>query len=188
MSDREPTTDADVRVEVWTRDASPPPDDPRATVLARLRELESEGVVDDLSVRVWGKFVPATDEHDNPNASGGAEESGEFDESNATDGSGSPGEPDGSDPPARERVAAFRRWADRDGHSLEPAFERCERSSMVSEEVTDAIRLPLQCLAVYGGDRLVGVFPCSTEDGNNTVRDCLERLETGGLVGDSSGE
>jgi len=41
------------------RDASPPPSDPRAGVLDRLRELETDGVVDDVSVRVWGRYVAA---------------------------------------------------------------------------------------------------------------------------------
>jgi len=152
-------TGPDLRVEVWMRDASPPADDPRATVLERLREFESRGVVDDLSVRVWGEYVAPPD-----------------------------AEPDGTEPPARERVAAFRAWAERNGHSLEPAFYRVERSSLVSEAGTDAIRLPLQCLAVYDGDRLVGVFPCSTADGTNTVADCLRRLETGDIAGDPTVE
>jgi len=155
MSHDDPGTE--LRVEVWMRDAAPPADDPRTAVLDRLRELGSRGVVEDLSVRVWGEHVAAPD-----------------------------GEPDGTDPPARERIAAFQRWAERNGHSLEPAFYRVERSSLVSEEGTDAIRLPLQCLAVYEGDRLVGVFPCSTADGTNTVGDCLRRLETGAIAGDST--
>ncbi|MEF8863057.1 MAG: L,D-transpeptidase [Haloarculaceae archaeon] len=149
----------DVRVDVWMRDAAPPPDDPRKTVLERLREFETEGTVDDVSMRVWGTFIAAPDD-----------------------------EHDGSESLARERVAEFQRWAERNGHSLEPAFERCERSSMVSEKGNDAIRLPMQCLAVYEGDRLVGVFPCSTADGTNTVEGCLERLETGDLAGDPNSE
>ncbi|MFC6942738.1 HTH domain-containing protein [Salinirubellus sp. GCM10025818] len=157
MNHHEPRTD--VRVEVWMRDASPLPDDPRATVLARLREFEAEGIVDDVSVRIWGTFLAVPE-----------------------DGT------DELDPPIRGRVGKFQRWAERNGHSLEPAFDRFERSSIVSEGETDVIRLPMQCLAVYEDDRLVGVFPCSTGDGTNTVADCVDRLETGDVVGDSDVE
>ena len=157
MSHREPGDN--VRVEVWMRDAAPPPDDPRATVLNRLREFRTEGIIDEVSVRTWGTFVAALD-----------------------------GEADDPESLAGERVAAFQRWAERNGHSLEPAFEQCERSSLVSEAGNDVIRLPLQCLAVYEDDRLAGVFPCSTPDGTNTVGDCLERLKTGDVIGDSTVE
>lgn len=135
------------------RDASPPPGDPRARVLDRLRELETDGVVDDVSVRVWGRYVAApTDEP--------ADEA-QF---------------------VQSRIAEFEAWGDREGHSLEPAFQRCERTTMVSAERREVIRLPLQCLAVYAGDRLHGVFPCSTAIGTETVRDCVRRLEAGDVV------
>jgi len=147
-----------VRVVVWMRDA-PPPDDPRSGVLDRLRELETDGVVDDVSVRVWGRYVdPPADE------------------------------PPGEEGTLQTRIAEFEAWADREGHSLEPAFGRCERTTMVSTERREVIRLPLQCLAVYAGDRLVGVFPCSTGGGTETVADCLRRLEAGDVVDTSETE
>jgi hypothetical protein len=142
-----------LRVVVWMRELSPPPEDPRETVLARLRELETAGQVDEVSVRVWGKSVPVP------------EESG-----------------DGPRSPVQRRVATFRDWAEREGHSLGPAFRRYEQSTMVSEERNEALRLPLQCLAVYEDERLVGVFPCSTDIKTETVADCLDRLERGELT------
>jgi hypothetical protein len=157
MSDHEPAEE--LRVVVWTRDPSPPPGDPRRDVLSRLREVESTGVVDDVSVQVWSKHVSAPAD--------------DADESSLR---------------VRRRVAEFVQWADRNGHSLEPAFRWCERSSMVSEERTAVIRLPLLCLAVHEGGRLVGVFPCSTEGGTNTVADCLDRLETGDVTDEPSAE
>lgn len=126
------------------------PDDPRRTVLSRLRELEAAEIVDDVSVRIWGKSIPA-----------------------------SPDELDASASLVHDRIAAFQRWAGRNGHSLEPAFRWCEHSTMVSEERSEVIRLPLQCLAVYEEDQLVGVFPCRGDQGTNTVADCLHRLEPG---------
>jgi len=142
-----------VHVVVWMRDAPPPPDDPRSRVLDRLRELEADSAVDDVSVRVWGRYV-------DPPADAPANEAG----------------------PIQARIAEFEAWADREGHSLEPAFGRCERTTMVSTDRREVIRLPLQCLAVYAGDRLVGVFPSSTGSGAETVADCVRRLEAGDVV------
>lgn len=140
----------DLRVEVWMRDLSPPPDDPRTNVLTRLRAFEAEGFVDEVSVRVWGKNVTVSRK--------GA---------------------DGGSAVIRERVSEFQAWAERNGHSLEPAFRWCDQSSMVSERRNEVIRLPLQCLAIYADDHLVGVFPCSKDGETKTVGDCVARLETG---------
>jgi hypothetical protein len=142
-----------VRVVVWLRDAPPAPDDPRSGILDRHRELEIDGAVDDVSVRVWGQYV------DPPADDVGSEEE-----------------------PIQTRIAEFEAWADREGHPLEPAFGRCERTTMVSTDRREVIRLPPQCLAVYAGDRLVGVFPCSTGSGTETVADCVGRLEAGDVV------
>lgn len=153
-------TPAGVRVPaaLTVRDCAPP-DDPRSAVLARLRELDATGGIDDVTVRVWGKRVAPP-----------------------SDGT------DGRDSRVQERVAEFLSWAERNGHSLEPAFRRCERSTMVSEERREAIRRPLQSLAVYEDGRLVGVFPCSTVDGTNTVSDCVRRLESGDVGAEPSPE
>ncbi|WP_435197389.1 HTH domain-containing protein [Natronomonas sp. EA1] len=141
------TTSRTVRVKVWLR-GYVLPDGPRRTVLSRLLELEAAEVVEDVSVRRWGKFIPA-----------------------------SPDELEASQ--VHDRIAEFQQWADRNGHSLEPAFHRCEQSTMVSEERCEVIRLPLQCLAVYEDDQLTGVFPYTDDEGTNTVADGLRRLEQG---------
>ena len=60
MTSRKPSED--LRVEVWMRDLSPPPGDPRKNVLSRLRAFEAEGFVDEVSVRVWGKNVTVSRE------------------------------------------------------------------------------------------------------------------------------
>lgn len=149
----------DLRVVVWMRDLSPPPGDPRAEVLSRLHELEAAGIVDDVSVRIWGKDIAASNDV--------ANDDGRL---------------------VRERIANFQKWAERNDHSLEPAFRWYERSSLVSEERHEVIRLPLQCLVVYKDDCLVGVFPCSTTNGANTVADCLQRLEAGDFDSQANGE
>ncbi|MFB6168495.1 MAG: HTH domain-containing protein [Haloferacaceae archaeon] len=49
-------------------------------------------------------------------------------------------------------------------------------------EAVETGRLPLQCLAVYDDeDRLLGVFPYSTDDRTRTVADCPRCLETGAV-------
>lgn len=141
--------DAAARVDVWTRDPSPPSGDPRRAVRSRLRELEATGRLADVSVRVWSARVAVPEDA-----------------------------PAGNTHPVQERLAEFRRWAVRTGRSLEPAFHRYERPAPVADDTVETVRLPLQCLAVYDDeDRLLGVFPCSTDDGTVTVADCLRRLE-----------
>ena len=152
MTDGEPELP---RAVVWLRDPSPPPGDSRRSALSRLRELESEGSLSDVSVRVWGRFVEASPRDD------------------------------GDGRPIRDRIAEFYGWADRNDRSLDPAFRRCERSTLLSPEETDVIRLPLICVAIYRGDQLVRVVPCSTEEGTDTVPDCLSRLETNDVAEES---
>jgi hypothetical protein len=137
-----------VRVEVWMRNHPTAVEDPRRTALSRLKELEAGGVVDDVSVRIWGRVIPA-----------------------------SPAPLDDTTSEVHDRIEGFQRWADRTGNSLEPAFRWGERSTLVSDECSEVIRLPLQCLAVYEADQLAAVFPCTDETGAKTVTDCLERLE-----------
>lgn len=145
----DPDGATDPRVEVWMRERSLPPDDPREAVVSRLRDLVADGKIADLSVHVWGRRVAVPD--------------------GATDGADA----------VRERLAEFRAWAERTGHSLDPAFDCRERSTPVSDERRTVVVLPTQCLGVYDGDRLVGVYPCSTADGTRTVRDCVRRLGGG---------
>jgi hypothetical protein len=144
-------TDSGLRVEVWVRDPSPPPDDPRRSVVSRLRTLERRGIVDRVSVRVWGRYAPLPDTKEDP------------------------------DDPVRRRLLEFRAWAKRRGKRLEPAFQRVERGSLVSNASEEVYRLPLQCLAVYERGRLVDLSPCGTAEETDTVSDCLSRLE-GGLL------
>lgn len=122
----------------------------RRTDRSRLQELEVAGVLDDVLIRSCGKSIPAS-----------------ADELHA------------STSVVHDRVTAFQRWADHNGHSLEPAFRWCEQSTMVSEERSEIICLPLQRLAVYEDNQLAGVFPCTDGQGTNRVADCLHRLEQG---------
>lgn len=83
--------------------------------------------------------------------------------------------------PALETYREFREWADANGYTLEPAFERRQRAYLGANAVHEVVVFPVTCLAVYGGNDLVAVFPCSDEDGtvHFTVQDCLDAFEAG---------
>lgn len=80
---------------------------------------------------------------------------------------------------SRERslVAEFHEWATDAGVELAPCFEmrRCYAERSV-EKRTELV-LPVLCLAVYEGERLVELAPHATAEGVVTVTDSLERLE-----------
>jgi hypothetical protein len=75
----------------------------------------------------------------------------------------------------------FLEWAAANGYSLEPAFQRRQRSYIGTDVVHDVVVFPMASLAVYDEDRLRAVFPCSSEDGtiHYTVQDALEAFEAG---------
>lgn len=86
---------------------------------------------------------------------------------------------------ALETYAEFRTWAERNGYSLEPAFERRTGSYVGLDLVNEVVVFPVVSLAIYESERLRGVFPCSDEERNYRVQDCLdafERGDTGGLA------
>ncbi|MFC6953620.1 HTH domain-containing protein [Halorubellus litoreus] len=56
--------DRTLRVEVWTRERSPPPGNGRRETVATLRELEATGVLADVSIHTWGRSVPASPPED----------------------------------------------------------------------------------------------------------------------------
>lgn len=72
----------------------------------------------------------------------------------------------------------FRAWADDEGVSLEPAFERRERSTLLSDETNTFLVLPAVCLAIYVDGTLVSVAPHSTETETHTVEDALTHIES----------
>ena len=73
----------------------------------------------------------------------------------------------------------FADWADRNDHSLAPAFERRTRSYLGLDQVDDVVVFPVVSLAVYEGEHLQAVFPCSDGDQTYTVPDCLDAFERG---------
>lgn len=136
-----------IRVTMWIRDASHIAQECKSEAVARLHRLEKRGVVDEISVRTWGKQINLEPE------------------------------PTTGDEEVRQAYEEFVSWAARNGYSLEPAFRRCDRTTLVSEGTTEVLVLPVVCLSVHEGETLTAVFPCSESDGTQTVDDCLSRLE-----------
>lgn len=73
----------------------------------------------------------------------------------------------------------FEDWAERNGFSLEPAFERRTQSYVGLNRVDEVVVFPVIALAIYEGDRIAGVFPCTDEDRAYTVGDALDAFERG---------
>ena len=73
----------------------------------------------------------------------------------------------------------FAEWARHNGYSLEPAFEQRTRSYVGLNRVDDVVVFPMVSLAIYEGEELQAVFPCSDEERNYRVQDCLDAIERG---------
>lgn len=82
---------------------------------------------------------------------------------------------------AIETYEEFRAWAAENGYSLEPAFERRQRSYVGTDVVHDVVVFPVASLAVYEDTDLQAVLPCSDrgEEVHFSVPDCLDALEGG---------
>ena len=86
-------------------------------------------------------------------------------------------------------VDAYRAWASDVGCSLEPAFGRREATSMISAASCTEYVVPVVTVAVYDGDRLECVAPCTDGEETVTVEDCLDALaaEADDLLGAALG-
>ncbi|WP_201293990.1 HTH domain-containing protein [Natronorubrum halalkaliphilum] len=84
-----------------------------------------------------------------------------------------------SGPSVSLTVKSFQSWADREGYTLRPAFERREISSLLSSQPATEIQIPIICVAVYEGDDLRCVAPCSDGEQTYSVENCLAALEVG---------
>jgi len=144
----------ELRVTLWLRDTGPGGSEGGPSVGEQLRDLEEKGVIDSLTINTWPRQLPC-----DPDS-----------------------EVTGSAATVRKRLAEFREWATERGHDLEPAFRWCERTSLVSETAREVVVLPMRCIEVRDGDELLAVFPCTGDQGVNTVSSCLARLA--GLLSD----
>ncbi|MES3516818.1 MAG: hypothetical protein PPP58_04035 [Natronomonas sp.] len=76
------------------------------------------------------------------------------------------------------RYDQFRTWGEKTSVTLEPAFTRRERTTIVSEDSETVFLLPVLCLAVHIDGELVVVAPHHTETTTYTVEDALSDVES----------
>ncbi|MFB6298507.1 MAG: HTH domain-containing protein [Salinirussus sp.] len=81
---------------------------------------------------------------------------------------------------ALETLDTFERWADRNGFTLGPAFDRRTRTFLGQDCEQEVVVFPVASLALYEDDALQAVFPCS--DAGMTrhygVPDALDAFES----------
>lgn len=73
----------------------------------------------------------------------------------------------------------FEDWAQRNGSSLEPAFEKRTRDYIGMDRSERIVVFPVVSLALYDETTLQAVFPCSDGDTTYTVGDALDAFERG---------
>ncbi|SDR41666.1 HTH domain-containing protein [Natronobacterium texcoconense] len=79
-----------------------------------------------------------------------------------------------------ETFERFESWADRRGVSIRPPFRERTRTSLTGE-TRELLMTPLLCLEVYEDDELVGVFPHSDDETDETATtdEAIATLRTG---------
>lgn len=138
------------RAELFVRSLSPASArSPAGEQRRRLRDLAERDGLSDLSVTVWGREVGLS-------TTAARTEPGSL---------------------VLERVAAFRKWAEQRGVSMDPFFESREvRSELTGEEYVSLV-LPTSCLAEYEDGDLVHVAPYCAESAVCSVADRVSSLE-----------
>lgn len=121
---------------------------PQTEVIDRLRTLTEDDPTVDLDVDVWTSSM----------GSRWSDDRNQFD--------------------GRETVAEFEQWADEQGCTLRPAFDRRSATLYDEEEGGERIVTPLITLAVYDGERLRAVYPHVDGDEVRTIHDGVEALES----------
>lgn len=147
MNNREQS--GEIEAELWIRSFAPVGGDERQeAAVERLQDLEEEGRLADLTVRMWGKKMRRS-------SAAAYTEEGRV---------------------VFDRVEEFREWAAGEGRSLEPFFEeRTERCEFTDEE-DGVVVLPSVALAEYRDDDLVHLAPHVDGDERVTVRERIEAL------------
>lgn len=84
-----------------------------------------------------------------------------------------------SDGDVFDRYDEFVPWADEAGVDLSPFFGSRGVSSVEDGRQFDALVLPVSCLAVREGDRLLAVYPHSDDGESRSVADALDEFLSG---------
>jgi hypothetical protein len=79
--------------------------------------------------------------------------------------------------PAMPTYEAFASWAERNGFSLEPGFQRRTRSFVGTDGTEEVVVFPTVALALVDDGELGAVFPCTDGTRTYTVADALVAFE-----------
>lgn len=124
---------------------------PQTEIIDRLQTLSEAGLITDLNTDVWG-------------ASMGITRTGERDPVDI-----------------RERVAEYKQWADKQGYTLQPAFDwEVTEGEDNGEELSGRIVTPLITLAMYTEEGLQAVYPHVDGTKVNTIQDWYRRTRIDG--------
>lgn len=150
MTDGHTDSTKTIQIEVFLRtDASAAVVEPLRETVTRARRLEKRDMIADVAIKTWAPVRPALEELSD------------------------------SGPSVSRTVDTFRSWADGEGYTLRPAFDRHGTISLLGHQPVTEIRVPTVCVAVYEDDDLQCVAPCSDGDRTYTVEECLTALEAG---------
>lgn len=88
--------------------------------------------------------------------------------------------------PYQEALESFERfddWAAKRGVSVRPPFRERSTTSQITGETKELLVMPLLCLELYADDELVGVFPHTDEEAEETrtTDEVIATLRTGEL-------
>lgn len=142
------------RVELYVRSLAPC--ESRAAqdaIVERLLALERKGVVDEVDLTVWGDAVC-------------------LDGASARVGLGEA---------IADRIRTFHEWCRDTGVSLDPFFTWSSVDASIAGESHERVVPPHRCLAVYAGDTLREVYPCSVGGTPRSLEDGLRALERGAV-------
>lgn len=152
------STSADVTCELWVRSLSPQGvRDRQTSVVRQLESLAGEGTIDDSSVLVVGRELPAR-------RGDVITDFGQY---------------------LLDRIADFHEWATVNDRSLGPLFEPETVRSSIAGEIERRVVLPVFTLAEYQDGALRFVAPCRDPESVWTVQDRLDHLAAVGAENDT---
>lgn len=138
------------RVELYVRSLAPcGAKNDQDAIIERLLALQRQGIIDDVDLTVWGDAIC-------------------LDGASARVGVGAQ---------VTERIRAFHRWCEDEKASLEPFFTWSGVDSSISGDSFERVVPPHRCLAIYEGDRLQEVYPCSIDGVTWSLEEGLRSLE-----------
>jgi hypothetical protein len=139
------------RLELYVRSMNPQVGihGPQERVLECLRQLDDQGVVDSVTISVWGSHIALEGEA-------------------AQTGVGRT---------ALDTVERIRQWAVDHDASVEQFFDERQVNCQMTGESYSVLVPPSMCLLAYADDELLAVAPCTKDGETMNLWDCLGALE-----------